>query len=270
MFPPGYSWRGCRVAGKDLQENFYQRQRAIALVLIAVVLVASLRLGNVEWRPIILIAVFVPMIVLAVRHGQKPQIDAQRALEHQATHDMLTGLPNRVLFQRRLKEARRNALGRGTGFALVLVDLDGFKAVNDEHGHLAGDALLQVVASRLRSNLRVCDIVARFGGDEFAMILENVSDKEVLSERGQQLRSILAEPYTLIGRQGQFIAHLSASIGIALGIGEGGDWLIQAADQALYMAKAAGKNGCVVTDGLIAEKSSPDATMAERPLIEVR
>ena len=173
---------------------------------------------------------------------------AEAQVRHQATHDMLTGLPNRTLFHDRLTAAMQRAAAGGQGFALVLLDIDGFKGVNDSYGHPAGDALLQAIAARLKLNLRVGDTVARLGGDEFALILVELSDTPVLLERCQQLGASLAEPYPLSGRQGSFVAHVSASIGIAV-------WdqrkptdeqLIQAADRALYQAKGAGKNRCTV------------------------
>ncbi len=172
---------------------------------------------------------------------------------------MLTGLPNRVLFDERLEAARKKALKERKHFALVLLDLDGFKSINDARGHPAGDALLKAVAARLRENLRINDTVARLGGDEFAMIFENVAERALLSERGQQLRSVLAQPYVLVGRDGIFVAKVTASIGIVLCAGHDHDFMIQAADRALYMAKAAGKDGCVVSDvtsGLVTPEST--------------
>jgi diguanylate cyclase (GGDEF)-like protein len=228
------------------QVSMYGLQSAIALVLIAVVLVACLRMGDVKWRPIILIISFVPMIVLVVRHGQKQHYEMHRALQYQATHDSLTGLPNRALFQERLLASIQ--LGPASRpFAVALIDLDGFKAVNDRYGHLAGDALLRAVAERLRESLRATDTVARFGGDEFALILEGIADTCVLLERCYQLRDVLAEPYRLNGPDSDLIDQVSASIGIALGTNQDAEGLIRKADQALYQAKAAGKNCCVLS-----------------------
>jgi len=169
---------------------------------------------------------------------------AEAQVRHQATHDMLTGLPNRALFHERLHQAIAQAPGRG--FALAMLDIDGFKAVNDTHGHPVGDALLQAIAVRLRAHVRAGDTVARLGGDEFALILEDAAQLPLLLERCQQLCDTLALPYPLPGPAGEVVARVSASIGIALwNSGTPSDEaLIQAADRALYEAKRAGKNRC--------------------------
>lgn len=173
---------------------------------------------------------------------------AEAQVRHQATHDMLTGLPNRALFHDRLRTAIQRVPRHGSGFALALLDVDGFKQVNDQHGHPAGDALLIAIAERLRQHLRVNDSVARLGGDEFALILEDINDTGALLDLCRTIGAMLAEPYPLQGRNGDFIANVSASIGITyhhdkLGNDEA---LIQAADRALYQAKEGGKNRCVL------------------------
>ncbi|RDJ00397.1 diguanylate cyclase [Dyella solisilvae] len=178
--------------------------------------------------------------------SERLRIEAQ--IRHQATHDMLTGLPNRVLFHDRLLTAMQRVPRHGPGFALALLDIDGFKAVNDNRGHPAGDALLRTVAERLTDELRANDTVARLGGDEFALILEDVGDVPSLLRRCEQVCTLLASPYELDDRHGPFEARVSASIGVALWKGEtqGDEELIHAADQALYQAKAEGKNRCVL------------------------
>ncbi|MEW9625001.1 diguanylate cyclase domain-containing protein [Rhodanobacter geophilus] len=176
------------------------------------------------------------------------RLRAEAVVRHQATHDMLTGLPNRALFHERLHEAIRQYPAHGRGFALAMLDIDGFKAVNDTHGHPVGDALLQAIAARLRGHVRAGDTVARLGGDEFALILEDAAQLQLLLERCQQLCDTLALPYPLPGPSGEVLARVSASIGIAV-------WrpgmlsdeaLIQAADRALYEAKRAGRNRCLL------------------------
>jgi diguanylate cyclase (GGDEF)-like protein len=178
--------------------------------------------------------------------AERQRMEAQ--IRHQATHDMLTGLPNRMLFRDRLEGALQRAARQQNGFALVLLDIDGFKNINDSHGHPAGDGLLQVIAQRMIQHLRSNDTVARLGGDEFAMILEDVTEIDALLERCRQLGVMLAEPYPLQGRDGSFIARVSASQGIALWSSstQNDEQLIQAADRALYEAKNAGKNQCVL------------------------
>jgi diguanylate cyclase (GGDEF)-like protein len=177
---------------------------------------------------------------------ERRRIEAQ--IRHQATHDMLTGLPNRTLFHDRLLTAMQRVPRHGPGFALAMLDIDGFKGVNDNHGHPAGDALLQAIAERLGDQVRSNDTVARLGGDEFALVLEDVSEIELLMRRCEEIGAALAAPYPLEGRHGAFEAKVSASIGVALwsGDGQSDEDLMQAADRALYQAKDGGKNRCVM------------------------
>ncbi|GAB3780845.1 diguanylate cyclase domain-containing protein [Dyella agri] len=178
--------------------------------------------------------------------AERQRIEAQ--VRHQATHDMLTGLPNRALFHERLRGAIAQAVDHGRGFALAMLDIDGFKAVNDTHGHPVGDALLVAIAARLREHVRAGDTVARLGGDEFALILEDATELQLLLQRCQQLCDLLALPYPLPTPSGEVVARVSASIGIALWAAEtsSDEALIQAADRALYRAKRAGKNRCLL------------------------
>jgi len=178
--------------------------------------------------------------------AERQRVEAQ--VRHQATHDMLTGLPNRALFHERLRDAIAQPTAHGRGFALAMLDIDGFKAVNDTHGHPVGDALLKAIAGRLRGQVRAGDTVARLGGDEFALILEDATELPLLLQRCQQLCNKLALPYPLPGPSGEVVAHVSASIGIAVWHLDtpSDEALIQAADQALYEAKRSGKNRCLL------------------------
>jgi diguanylate cyclase (GGDEF)-like protein len=183
---------------------------------------------------------------LHVEIAERQRVEEQ--IRHQATHDMLTGLPNRVLFHDRLLTAMQRVPRHGPGFALALLDIDGFKGVNDTHGHPAGDALLKEIALRLTGEVRANDTVARLGGDEFAVILEDIGDEASLLRRCEHLCEVLARPYELLGSKGRFEAKVSASIGIASWLGEtqNDEALVQAADRALYRAKGEGKNRCVL------------------------
>jgi diguanylate cyclase (GGDEF)-like protein len=178
--------------------------------------------------------------------AERMRVEAQ--IRHQATHDMLTGLPNRTLFHDRLLTAMQRVPRHGPGFALAMLDIDGFKGVNDNHGHPAGDALLQAIAQRLGDQVRSHDTVARLGGDEFALILEDVADVDLLIRRCEEVGEALSAPYSLEGRHGAFEANVSASIGVAIwkGDGQADEDLIQSADRALYHAKDKGKNCCVM------------------------
>lgn len=191
---------------------------------------------------------------LAERNGQLQAEMAERRraealVRHQATHDPLTGLPNRMLFNEHLERAIAQSTSRG--FALAMLDLDGFKAVNDQHGHGAGDALLCAVADRLRQRLRRDDTVARLGGDEFALIVASDA-AAALRARCAQWCAALAEPYAL---PDGVTARIGASIGVASwhSGAASGEHLMQRADAALYAAKRAGKNRCVLASDLPGE-----------------
>jgi diguanylate cyclase (GGDEF)-like protein len=168
---------------------------------------------------------------------------------------MLTGLPNRTLFHDRLRGAIQRAQRHQEQFALACIDIDGFKGVNDQHGHPAGDALLQEIAARLSGQLRDSDTVARLGGDEFALIFENIDEPADALQLCQQLCRAIAEPYQLTVSGDPVDVAIGASIGIAtLGSSAraGADErLIQAADRAMYEAKRAGKNGCVLSSVVV-------------------
>jgi len=166
--------------------------------------------------------------------------DANRQLRHLATHDMLTGLPNRVLLDDRLEQGIVHAEREGHGFAVAVVDLDRFKQVNDSCGHQAGDELLKEVAQRLLGVARSIDTVARLGGDEFVMILDrlgNQKDAEIVANR---VVEALRQPLQTGGVE----LHTSASIGFAFFPADGNsvDALMANADAAMYHAKQRGRN----------------------------
>jgi Amt family ammonium transporter len=168
--------------------------------------------------------------------GQRKE--TERKLETQALHDYLTGLPNRSLFQDRLEHAIERGARTGAQVALLYLDLDRFKAVNDSAGHAAGDLLLQQVASRLSCFLRGGDTVARLGGDEFAILLEDISDVNAALGAGKRIADLLSEPIRL--PMGDF--ETGASIGVALSSSdtESPEDLVRQADVAMYEAKRLG------------------------------
>ena len=185
-------------------------------------------------------------LVRAVRYASDHRRSVER-LQHEALHDALTGLPNRTLFLDRLEQALRRARRRGpdSGAAVLFLDLDRFKVVNDSLGHHAGDELLQSVALRLDAALRPGDTVARMGGDEFTVLLEDVSDPREASIVAERVLATLADPFRIAGRE----LHVSGSIGIALAGPEvDPEELIRDADVAMYRAKADGKARHAVFD----------------------
>lgn len=197
--------------------------------------------------------------------GQPVGIDAvarnvtrRRALEerlrHLAGHDALTGLCNRMRLEDRLGHAIRRSRRDGRGLALLYMDLDGFKAVNDTYGHHSGDHLLVTVAERLRAVLRESDTIARMGGDEFAVVLEGGVDAQGAAVVADKLTATVSTPYPGI------TLGVTASIGIALfpGDGDSTEALLRAADAAMYQAKHDGKNRY----SLAASRTGPAAVTA--------
>jgi diguanylate cyclase (GGDEF)-like protein len=166
-----------------------------------------------------------------------------QALEmaHQALHDALTGLPNRVLVAERLEEALARSARTGCEVAVLFVDLDRFKLINDSRGHAAGDELLVTVAERLRRIVRADDVVARFGGDEFVVVCEDRSAAFEASVLAERILDALREPVLVDGQE----VFLSASVGIATSDGAGGGTpssLLRDADAAMYRAKEKGRD----------------------------
>lgn len=157
----------------------------------------------------------------------------ERQARHRALHDSLTALPNRSYFRSRLDEALRMA-GRDGALAVLVLDLDGFKPVNDTHGHAIGDELLKIVAARLAHAVRGSDWVARLGGDEFACVMTGVPGRERLQGLATALYDAISAPIAL----GGLWLHVRPSIGIAMHDGKAdSDTLIGRADAAMFTAK---------------------------------
>jgi diguanylate cyclase (GGDEF)-like protein/PAS domain S-box-containing protein len=166
----------------------------------------------------------------------------EERLSYAANHDPLTRLPNRTLFLERLTRAVARAHRNHSLVALLFIDLDKFKQVNDTLGHLAGDMLLQQVSERLTGAVRQGDTVARLGGDEFTVILEDVQDPRDAAVVAHKILHMLAVPFDLAGQD----AHISSSIGVAIYPADAGDpqTLIKLADAGMYRAKHLGRNTC--------------------------
>ncbi len=174
---------------------------------------------------------------------ERKQFEEQ--LTYQAFHDPVTDLANRALFRDRAEHALTRRRDQSRTLAVLFLDLDDFKTINDTFGHLAGDELLRTIAARLRSALRVGDTVARMGGDEFAVLLEDVTDATALSQIVEALLHAISVPLTLEGRQvaircsiGVAVAHASGDTDAAMTVGE----LLRDADVAMHQAKASGGN----------------------------
>lgn len=165
--------------------------------------------------------------------------EAQRLLHHLAHHDALTGLPNRLLFDDRLRNAIEQGLRNNQRCLLLFLDLDGFKVINDTLGHVAGDELLRIVGTRLKSVLRASDTVARLGGDEF-VILAGSANPDYAAQLARKILEQLRVPIPLSGH----MLTVSGSLGIAIFPDHGTDsqQLMRAADMAMYSAKAEGRN----------------------------
>jgi len=206
------------------------------------------------------VAVAVPLLFATVLRGSRPgaapvgtrpigpaprqpELDEVRALArrmtHLAHHDPLTGLPNRRLLLARLQEALRSAQASHRRVALLFIDLDGFKSVNDAHGHALGDALLRAVAQRLRARVRAGDTVCRLAGDEFVVLLPAVSDRDHATEIAQLLRAALARPFAVKGRV--LRVQFSGGIAVAPDDGTRAEALLERADAAMYEAKRGGR-----------------------------
>ena len=174
------------------------------------------------------------LIGAAIYHAL--QMDADE-LYRRATHDALTGLANRALFYDRLRQQLAQAQRSGANVAILNIDMDGLKAINDQQGHRAGDAALRQVATRIATSLRQGDLAARLGGDEFAVILPDVGDRHGVASKCAALGLAIAAPFHFEGTD----LSLSASIGHALSPEDGAEMehLLELADQAMYRVKQA-------------------------------
>jgi diguanylate cyclase (GGDEF)-like protein/PAS domain S-box-containing protein len=183
-------------------------------------------------------------------HDITARKENERLLEYLATHDQLTGLPNRNMLMEHLGLSLARTSRSGKRVAVLFVDLDRFKTVNDTLGHDAGDRLLKSVAMRFRDHLRKGDTLGRLGGDEFVVLLDDLADVQEAAAAARKLIALAAEPFSMAGHE----FYVTASIGIAVSPGDGTEpvTLLKHADIAMYRAKSQGKNNF--------QFFSPDAT----------
>ncbi|AVY66775.1 sensor domain-containing protein [Xanthomonas translucens] len=168
--------------------------------------------------------------------------EASERIELLAHYDLLTGLPNRQLLREQAETAMHDAVERGSTLAMLFVDLDGFKSINDSFGHATGDGLLKLAATRMHQQLRTSDLFGRFSGDEFLVVLRDLAEPSDAGHVARKLIAALAEPL----HNGESVIKIGASIGIAL-MEDGRqdfDSLLRAADAAMYAAKESGRNTC--------------------------
>ena len=185
--------------------------------------------------------------VLAIVRDVSKRKALEEQLTHKALHDSLTGLPNRALFVDRLEHALTHTARKGRQLAVLFMDLDDFKYVNDTLGHEAGDRLLAMVAKRLQRSLRDQDTLARFGGDEFVVLVEDVMSGQVAVQVAERILKLLDPPFSLAEEE----LRISASIGVALSVHAASDqWgtLLSQADAAMYEAKRKGKARYAIYD----------------------
>jgi diguanylate cyclase (GGDEF)-like protein len=181
---------------------------------------------------------------LVVGHNVSEQHATEERLRHLATHDALTGLPNRSLLADRLRMATAQACRSGRGFTVLVLDLDGFKKINDALGHAIGDTLLRIASNRLRSALRDVDTLARVGGDEFVVLLSGAVEESEIQTVARRIITAIQLPFEIE----ENLLYVSVSIGAATypKHGESEVTLLAHADTAMYRAKDTGKSRCVV------------------------
>ncbi|WLD59280.1 diguanylate cyclase [Salinispirillum sp. LH 10-3-1] len=240
------NWPWVAFVGADLAtpkaaiERFQFTERLRLIVLLGVFSVMFASVAWLTWRRMQSEQALMDDIV------QRKAVEER--LAWQANHDALTGLPNRMLFYDRLNHTLRRSSRSRRSFGLIYIDLDGFKAVNDQWGHTAGDQLLQEVAKRLQDSVRGSDTVARLAGDEFVILADQcgLEEAQALAEK---VLSALTETIVLPEQE----VNISASIGLAVAPldGDSADGLIKAADKAMYFAKNTGKGKVAKTGDVV-------------------
>ena len=213
-------------------DNYYLLLTVVAIVWQVVVLLKARRVS--------LTAIGAIELNQRLRDEIEEHDRTKEMIRHMALHDVLTGLANRRYFEEMLARALSNALREGGCFGLLVIDLDGFKPINDRHGHVAGDALLKTLGQRLSGVTRAGDFCARIGGDEFAIIVGGVAGEADMLQLAAKVGAALSRPIVL---DGGLVLEIGASVGHAICPDDGAsaDQLIGVADERMYRAKQSGK-----------------------------
>ncbi|MFZ4479808.1 MAG: CHASE domain-containing protein [Rhodoferax sp.] len=187
-----------------------------------------------------LLALLVWSMITARTRALRLAASMTEELRHVAQHDVLTNLPNRALFDDRMNQELARAKRKDGSFALIFLDLDGFKQINDSHGHAVGDQLLRQAARRIEACVRAADTVGRIGGDEFIVLMVEVSELKAILGLAEKIRTATLQPFVVDGRE----LSISCSIGVAVYPQDGDDAiaLTRKADEAMYFAKHNGRN----------------------------
>jgi diguanylate cyclase (GGDEF)-like protein len=215
----------------------------------------------------VLASVAVSYVVMA--HDRHALLAAEAASAHAATHDRLTGLANRALLYDRLEHALATGRRRGTPVAVLFLDLDGFKAINDENGHHVGDLVLMEVASRLTASLRAGDTLARLGGDEFVIVCENLAAGPGGAVAGAALTPVLSRVQAALRRPALIdgrAMQLRASIGVAIASdgSQDADALLRQADRSMYEVKRAAEPATTAASAAVIELSARRLELSRR------
>ncbi|RZU38130.1 diguanylate cyclase (GGDEF)-like protein [Fluviicoccus keumensis] len=195
----------------------------------------------------------------ALGHELSERLRAEEQLAHLAHHDPVTGLPNRHFFRKCTQDLEKLQGSTDHGMALLFIDLDNFKYVNDTFGHDCGDQLLTEVAMRLQGAVRSNDIVVRFGGDEFVVLLQNVRETALALQLAEKLREILTRPLRLNNQE--FVVTCSIGVAVAPLHGRSAEELLQNADAAMYHAKSGGKDGVRLWETTMSDQSTARFSM---------
>jgi len=226
MVVAGHTWTLSLSTQNEFEDRF---GRNIAVVIAAAGVSLSVSIALLVW-----------FMVNGRAHALRLADEMTIELRHMAQHDHLTGLPNRALFSDRVHQTLAHARRHGGYVAMIFIDLDKFKPINDNYGHAIGDLLLQQVATRLRDVTRDSDTVGRIGGDEFVVLMGDLPEIDIALKLAEKIRQLIAQPFMLKTHE----LTISCSIGVAFYPDDGTDEdsLIKSADDAMYRAKDGGRN----------------------------